>query len=80
MGGIFSSNNSICVEYIDSKECKMICIICNNKIIDYHCCRCVNCDSLTHINCQTDLKVKNRCKKCISPLKIYSQYGEDNTY
>jgi hypothetical protein len=79
MGGNFSSISSRCVDYIDGKKCEMICIICNNKIIDYHCCRCINCNSLTHINCQTGLKVKNRCKKCISPLKIYSQYGEDNT-
>lgn len=79
MGGFLSSINSRYSDCIDIKESEMICIICNNKIIDYHCCRCVICNSLTHINCQTNLKIKNRCKKCNNSLKIYSQYYEENT-
>ena len=39
MGGIIASITSKYLDCIDSKKDKMICIICNNKIIDYHCCR-----------------------------------------
>jgi|MDSZ01.2.fsa_nt_gb hypothetical protein len=72
MGGIFASISSKYLDCIDSKEDKMICIICNNKIIDYHCCTCENCKSLSHINCQSRLKIKNKCKLCEQPLKIYT--------
>lgn len=52
------------------KISKMICIVCNNKIIDFHYAQCTNCGLLSHINCQVDLHVKNKCKKCNSRLKI----------
>ena len=77
MGGIIASITSKYLDCIDSKEDKMICIICNNKIIDYHCCRCIKCKSLSHINCQSKLKIKNKCKICEQPLEIYSQYIEN---
>ena len=80
MGGIFTSILSEyfdCIDGIDGKEDKMICIICNNKIIHYHCCRCIKCKSLSHINCQSKLKTKNKCKICNHTLKIYSQYDEN---
>ena len=78
MGGFFSSSNSKYFDCIDGKEDNMICVICNNKIIDYHCCKCKRCKSLSHINCQTNLEIKNKCITCEHSLKIYSQYHGNN--
>ncbi len=61
-----------CTRENEYKEPEMICIICNNKIIDFHYAQCINCNSLSHINCQANLYIKNKCKKCKSRLKICS--------
>ena len=58
-----------------SESSPMICIICNNKIIDAHCAQCRKCKHFTHINCQADLTIKNKCVKCKdSSLFIFTNY------
>jgi hypothetical protein len=78
MGGGFSSSNSKYFDCTDGREDNIDCIICNNKIIDYHCCKCKRCKSLSHIICQSKIEIKNKCIGCNNSLIIYSHYRENN--
>ena len=57
----------------DNNDYKMICIICDNKIIDYHCAECVVCKKKVHINCQVRQAEKKECVNCRNRLRIYTK-------